>query len=217
MFEIFKNEAIAEFDLVADGPLLISSGIKNNIDPTLPNTTFLSGYIKNGERTFVIPGSTIKGIIRHHASESMNYLEENELFGSLKPQKGKISFFDAYADSKTVRTTIRYNTAINKVSQSAKTTTLNDMQIVEKGIFKAGFKIINFKPLELSMILHTLCDINLSMVRFGGRRSRGFGQLKVENFKIVLKNGYGQDFQPINPVEINSLNEAYQKYKCDRS
>ena len=89
MFEKLERVAIAEFDLIADGPVLVQSGKSNKINPTLPDSSFLRG-LYNGEETFVIPGSTIKGVIRSYVSDTLDPTKElgdneisqiNKLFG----------------------------------------------------------------------------------------------------------------------------------------
>ena len=71
MFEKIECTAYAEFDLCADGPVLISSGKSNKTNPTLPDNTFMTGFCgaEHKDEMYVIPGSTIKGVIRHHIDE----------------------------------------------------------------------------------------------------------------------------------------------------
>ena len=90
MFTRIDRKAIAEFDLCAVGPVIVGSGRSNELDPTLPDMTFLSG--NNGEEeTFVIPGSTIKGVIRHYIGKKINDSDAEEfLFGKLG-RKGRIA------------------------------------------------------------------------------------------------------------------------------
>lgn len=228
MFEKLERVAIAEFDLIADGPVLVQSGKSNKINPTLPDSSFLRGlYYK--EETLVIPGSTIKGVIRSYVSDFIDFSERfkenqtlqiNKLFGCIgkgeqKSMKSKISFHDAYAVPETVVTNIRYNTAINKFTQSAKQGTLNDLEIVEQGVFKAGFKLINFdnKFKELECILDALEDINTGLVRFGGRKSRGFGKMKIGEFKLRIFDGYNADLSVKNEQEFTSFESAVKYVK----
>ena len=84
MFKKLSNQAHAEFDLCADGPVLISSGKSNKTNPTLPDNTFITGYniIKESGETsrfenYLIPGSTIKGVIRHYINEQLMYSEKD--------------------------------------------------------------------------------------------------------------------------------------------
>ena len=70
--------------------------------------------------TLVIPGSTIKGVIRSRVHDINSSIVDG-LFGKAgdKPQKGKIGFHDAYAIPESVVTNIRYNTKIDNKLQSA--------------------------------------------------------------------------------------------------
>lgn len=232
MFDKLERVAIAEFDLIADGPVLVQGGKSNKTNPTLPDSSFLRG-LYNGEETLVIPGSTIKGVIRSYVSDTLDPTKElgdnelsqiNKLFGCIgegeqKSMKSKISFHDAYAVSETVVTNIRYNTAINKLTQSAKHRTLNDLEVVEQGVFKAGFKLVNFdnKLKELKYILDALKEVDTGLVRFGGRKSRGFGKMKIGEFSLKIFEGYNADLSVKNEKEFTSLESAYNYVKgCEK-
>ena len=217
MFEKLKNVAIAEFDLIADGPILVKSGKSTKTKPTLPDSFFLRG-LYNGEETLVIPGSTIKGVIRSYVSDTFDPEKkcgENKIpeiiklfgFGGKKGQKSMISFHDAYAVPETVVTNIRYNIAINKLTQSAKNTTLNDLEVVEQGIFKAGFRLINFDD-ELEWILNALKEVDTGLIRFGGRRSCGFGKMRIGDFCLKISEGYNADLSIKNEQEFTSFESA---------
>lgn len=210
MFEKYDNAAYAEFDLCAAGPVLVGSGQHNEIDVRLPDDTFLSG--SDGEKTaFIIPGSTIKGLIRNYIwkAKELSVSAENDLFGTVikKAHKSRISFYDAYADMDTVVSTIRYQTAINPILQNAKTGSLRNMQVVEKGVFNAGFRIINFNKQELSSISKALDAINKGTVRIGGKTSRGFGRMTINNFRMRIVQGFDDNLEPIVIKKYNSLDE----------
>lgn len=208
MFLKLKKEAVAYFDLCAAGPVIISGKNNNKTDFNLSDISFLNAVDENGKTIYVVPGSTIKGVIRHHIEDKYDK-DESELFGKEKDgaHKSKVSFFDAYADMDTIETRIRYNTAINNVSQSVKGVTLNNIQTIEKGTFKAGFKIVNFSYIELEKILESLLAINNREVFFGGRTSRGFGRMQVKNFSITINNGYKNNFEA-DTKKIDIIDEA---------
>ena len=128
-------------------------------------------------------------------------------FGGKKGQKSMISFHDAYAVPETVVTNIRYNIAINKLTQSAKNTTLNDLEVVEQGIFKAGFRLINFDD-ELEWILNALKEVDTGLIRFGGRRSCGFGKMRIGDFCLKISEGYNADLSIKNEQEFTSFESA---------
>lgn len=217
MFEKIERTAVAEFDLCAEGPVLVSSGYNSELDPRLPDNTFLTG--RDGkEITFVIPGSTIKGVIRNYVYKQIKNgaaVDEEELFGRIKgkAQKSKISFHDAYADMTTVVSRIRYSTAIDPILQSAMRGTLNNMQVVEKGVFKAGFKLVNYTNEELDIVIRALEAVNTKMIRFGGKTSRGFGVMKIENFKMETDEGFNEQLERKNVSVFASLEECVRG--CD--
>lgn len=216
MFEKVKCTACAEFDLAADGPVLVSEGGSNKPDPTRPDNTFMTGLlgIKHDKTAYVIPGSTIKGVLRHHMFDMMSDDKVDTIFGKIgaENQKSKIKFNDAYALMDTVITSVRHSTAIDPCMQSPKPRSLNDMEVVEKGIFKAGFIFNNFTGLEMEKLLLALHDINMGEVHFGGKVSRGFGKMNVENFHMKVNSGYDADLKPINEMIFDSLDAAAEYF-----
>lgn len=219
MFEKLECTACAEFDLIADGPVLVSASGSNKTDPTRPDNTFLTGLTghTHDKYAYVIPGSTIKGVIRHHMYDMMNDDEINTMFGKIGynngNQKGKIKFNDAYACMDTIHTAIRHNTAIDPCEQSAKPHSLRNMEVVEKGIFKASFNFKNYSSREMEKLILTLYDINTGEVRFGGQVSRGFGKMNVKNFYMKTNDGYDRELKPKNEMVFSSLNAAAEYFR----
>ena len=216
MFEKFEKTAVVEFDLCAAGPVVISSGKNNELDPRLPDMSFLSG--NDGNTTaFVIPGSTIKGVIRgfvyNEAKLKRTAVNEETLFGRAmgEARKSKISFHDAYADMSTTVSNIRHSTALDPILQSAKRGSLNNVQVVEKGTFKAGFKLINYSHDELEIIMRALSAVNDGRLRFGGRTSRGYGMMRVENFHMTIYNGFDENLNRKIEKEYSGLDEYIQE------
>ncbi len=213
MFEKIECTAYAEFDLCADGPVLISSGKSNKTNPTLPDNTFITGFCgaEHKDEIYVIPGSTIKGVIRHHIDEK----NARVIFGKIDggAQKSKIKFNDAYAVSETIVTTVRHSTAINPLNQSAKNGSLNNMEVVEKGAFKAGFIFRNYTATEMEKILLALYDVNEGSVRFGGKISRGFGKMRIENFSMKVNNGFDESLMPKNEIVFSSIEAAIKHFR----
>lgn len=219
MFEELKFTACAEFDLTADGPVLVSEGTSNKPDPTRPDNTFMMGLLgsKHDKTAYIIPGSTIKGVLRHHMFDVMSKDKVDRIFGKISKeskenQKSKIKFNDAYALMDTVITSVRHSTAIDPCTQSAKFGTLNNMEVVEKGIFKASFIFNNYTNIEMEKLLLALYDINAGEVRFGGKISRGFGKMNVENFYMKVNSGYDSDLKPINEMVFDSLETAAEYF-----
>lgn len=213
MFAKYGNIAIASFNLVVDGPVLVQSGKSNKIDPTLPDSSFVRG-IYEGKMTLVIPGSTIKGVIRSRVHDINSSIVDG-LFGKAgdKPQKGKVGFHDAYAIPESVVTNIRYNTKIDNKFQSAATGTLRTLEVAEQGVFDAGFRLINYEEAELKLILKALSDVDTGLVRFGGGKSRGFGMMKVKNFHINISEGFDKNLRVKNEKSFSTLDFALNSLK----
>lgn len=208
MFEKITRKVAAEFDLCAEGPVLIGSGENNEINPTLPDTTFLAG--KNGDtESFIVPGSSIKGVIRAGMFPEKNEQKEKEIFGAVQggAQKSRLKFHDAYADMSTVTSSLRNQTAIDPLTQGAKGGSLRNMQVVEKGAFKAGFEFLNYTDEEMKLLKNTLSKVNAGIVRFGASTSRGFGVMSIKNFKLVITKGFDENLNPIVEREYNSFEE----------
>ncbi|GAW32181.1 CRISPR-associated RAMP protein Csx7 [Carboxydocella sp. JDF658] len=63
MFKTLRNELILNYVLEPAGPLLIKSGKDNGLQPERPNMTVMTTYFQ-GKECPVIPGSSMKGVIR---------------------------------------------------------------------------------------------------------------------------------------------------------
>ncbi len=218
MFRALNRVASAEFTLSADGPVLVSAKESNKLNPTLPDSTFIRGrFNEQGAFTYLIPGSSIKGVIRSRYCDFRGQEVSEKLFGFInnrkkEVQKSKISFHDAYAEITTVSLTTRYSTAIDPSRQSAKGGSLNNLQAVEKGDFKAGFRCVNYTDDEMLTILKVLADINLGIVRFGGKKSRGFGMMHISEFKLTAMDGYTQNFEPVCEQKFYTIEEAQDHF-----
>ena len=199
-------QAQISYSLSPAGPVLVSSGSGNKMHPELPDNTFLMSW--DGERyAYVIPGSSIKGVMRHYLYRMFSDKKADNLFGTLG-SKSKISVSDAFADMDTVKTTVRHSTAINSVSQSAKNGSLNNMQAVVAGIFDGNIHLTDVKQEEIAVVLKAINAIENGEIHIGGKISRGFGRMKVKDFHITISEGYDENLQPIVTEDIHSLSDA---------
>lgn len=204
-------QVLLQFTLSPAGPVLVSSGSGNKLHPELPDNTFLMSY--DGEQdAFVIPGSSLKGVIRHYLYRiQQNDRQVDALFGFVEKKdakKSKISVSDAFADMKTAETTVRHSTALGSVSQSAKNGTLNNMQAVTNGAFAGNIRLKNVNKDEILMILNSLKAINRGEICVGGRISRGFGRMRITQFQMTASGGYDADLKPIIAGAFDSLDKA---------
>lgn len=68
MFSKLYNEAIIRLDMETVSPLFIKAAEDSSLDPTAADNTYLAFY-KDGELVPVIPGTSIKGVLRSSAEE----------------------------------------------------------------------------------------------------------------------------------------------------
>lgn len=204
-------QAQIQYTLSADGPILVSSGGGNKLHTELPDNTFLTG-MADGVETFVIPGSTLKGVIRHYFYQTISQNETSALLGNEPKEKpytkSKVAFSDAYVEMPSVKMTTRYSTALGGISQSAKHGSLNNMQTMIKGDFSGNIKLREVTYKELLTVLDALRAIDSGEIRIGGKRSRGFGKMKISCCKIIICSGYDDQLRPIKVGTFDSVTNA---------
>lgn len=204
-----KYDALINYTISPKGPVLISASTGNKLHPELPDRTFLTSR-ENGVETYVIPGSSLKGVIRNYLEKHFNQESTNALLGPLfhGGVKSKVSFFDLFADMNTVETTIRFSTMIGSVSQSASSGTLNQCEAVIKGNFNGSIRFRSVSEDEIVMVLTALTAMNNGEVCVGGKISRGFGRIFVSQFDMTITSGFNNDFSPNVVGKYTSIEEA---------
>lgn len=239
MFRYLSNEIIIEYTLETQSPLFIKSGKETELDPNLANNVCLKVY-KDGVLTPVMPGTSIKGVFRNRAERLLkgscdifnkacvNKPQETKgkkakelyqlscpackLFGSTV-LKSRVNFSDAYPEGE-YKIGTRTSVGIDRLTGAAKKGALFEMEYVEWSQFKGSLKITNFFNWQVKTIMQIFKDIDEGFVLFGGLTSRGFGRMKVNEFKVKIryydkskkKNGYNdKDFYIER--QINSLSE----------
>lgn len=70
MFKQLLNEAILDLAIAPNGPILIKAGESGGLDPTHPDMEFVR---TNGQ--VLIPGSSLKGVVRAHAERIVRSLQ----------------------------------------------------------------------------------------------------------------------------------------------
>lgn len=215
-----KNEVCGTFTISADGPLLIKSGASNKTDPALPDALFLTG--KDGDtETYVIPGSSLKGVIRHYLEDNRILKEDalKSLFGCHKGglQRGKLSLSDAYADMSTVHIVHRTNTAIGAVSQSTTHGSLNNTDTLDQGNFQCNFRIINPSGNDVCALLNALDAMNRHILFIGGRTSKGYGRISIKDFQMQVISGFTAEFKPNITAVYTNLVDAVAIYRKENA
>ena len=206
-FKKITSEISCSFTISPVGPVIIADSSSNRTNPEKSDACFLMSTV-DGKRVYVIPGSSIKGVVRSYASDYLSQQDIEILFGRVKPKpplKSKISFSDAFADMSTVKTDIRYSTAINPIGQSAKNGSLNSVEAVVKGDFYGGFRLKNANEKEFLYIIKAINALDKGEICIGGRKSRGFGTVSIKDFRLVVSNGFDIYLKPVISAEYNEL------------
>jgi len=71
----------------------------------------------------------------------------------------------------------------------------------------------NYTAAEMEKILLALYDVNEGAVRFGGKVSRGFGKMRIENFSMKVNNGFDGSLMPKNEIVFNSIETAIDHFR----
>ena len=214
--KILNQEICGAFTISADGPLLIKSGASNKTDPALPDALFLTG--KDGDSdAYVIPGSSLKGVIRHYLEENhiISENDANSLFGPRRGGllRGRLSVSDAYADMATVHMIHRTNTALGGVSQSVTRGSLNNTDTLDRGDFRCSFRIINPSGTDVLSLLNALDAMNRHILFIGGRTSKGYGRVSIRDFQMQVIDGFTTAFEPKITAVYSDLTEAAGHYR----
>ena len=216
--KVFTREVCGACTLCADGPLLIRSGASTKNDPALPDAVFLTGA-DGGRTAYVIPGSSLKGVIRHYLEDNgiLTANEAGSLFGTLADEahrtlRGRLSLSDAYADMTTVRTIYRTNTAIVSVSQGVKTGSLNNTETLDRGKFRFSFRIVNFSGHDVFALLTALDAMHRHILFIGGRAGKGYGRVSVTDFSMRTVCGFKPDLTPDITAVYSDLKTALSDF-----
>lgn len=207
-FEKIICEAYGSFTISADGPMIIRSTVNTKLTPENADAIFIESAVDEKNNAFLIPGSSIKGVVRHYLTNDYNKKEIEKLFGGISPaEKSKISFSDAFADMSTIKTSMRYQTKIDSISQGASNGSLNSILAVTQGDFKCDYRIRNFSADELELFIRAIKAFDSGELCIGGRISRGYGMVRIKDFNIVLSNGYNENLEPKIILESKNISE----------
>lgn len=208
-FEKIICEAYGSFTISADGPMIIRSTVNTKLTPENADAIFIESAVDEKNNAYLIPGSSIKGVVRHYLTNSYNDDVIENLFGKVKngALKSKISFSDAFADMSTIKTSMRYQTKIDAISQGASKGSLNSILAVTQGDFKCDYRIRNFSVDELELFIKAIKAFDSGEICIGGRISRGYGMVRIKDFNIVISNGYNDNLEPKIILEAKNISE----------
>ncbi|MEJ2248894.1 MAG: RAMP superfamily CRISPR-associated protein [Candidatus Lokiarchaeota archaeon] len=189
-----SNKIFINGILTLQSPITIGSGDDNFTDNDL---------IRNGLNEVIIPGTSIAGTIRSYLSYIYEDKYESfirEMFGFQEGKKGcqsNLIFYDSEPFSNDYNISIRDGIKIgtkenNYIFKNTQERGKYDYEIIESGArfhFKLEVNLWQSQREELSK-LENLLYIILNILkngelRFGGKTTRGFGKVKLNNIKIL--------------------------------
>lgn len=140
-----------------------------------------------------------------------------KVFGNLG-LKGRIQFKDAFIEDNKYKLGMRTNVGIDRITGAAVKGALFDPEVLEEGTFKCTIKIENYFKWQLKLILYVLGEINAGYVTFGASTSRGFGNMKFKNFKIISKEFgmVGDNFYIKKELNWDELNKNLKDVKINK-
>lgn len=232
MFEKLENRVLLHYEITTISDLHI--GGHSTIEPAEVDNP----VIKNSEGSPIIPGSSLKGVLRTEAERLLRGLGVNEvcdifdrakiggcnecpvckLFGG-KDLAASIRFKDCITSQK--KTFIRDGVAIDRQKRKAKKSGKFDFEVVPKGTLFSGKLTIENTRLEekkyakLGAILSLFDFFNSCSGSLGHATSRGFGEveLQVKKFSIIsaedyLKGNYKGDIYSKGEAKYETMNKS---------
>ncbi|MHB8032475.1 CRISPR-associated RAMP protein [Clostridium botulinum] len=140
-----------------------------------------------------------------------------KMFGNLG-LKSRVQFKDAFIEDDNYKLGRRTNVGIDRITGAAVSGALFDPEVLEEGTFKCTIKIENYFKWQLKLILYVLEEINAGYVTFGASTSRGFGNMKFDNFRIISKEfGMSEDkFYSEKEFDLDQLKEALENVSINK-
>lgn len=211
MNKILKRIYI-KVEMVLKSPLCISNGSTLVTD---------NDVIKDFDGNPFIPGTSIAGTLR--AYSSFKEQDENNPFGFSKEDEGKMSsiiFYDAFFD-KEVKTIIRDGIELDE-GKITKDTRKFDIEAIETGAkteLRIEVIIREYDDEEkiLEILKYALVGLKKGDIRFGMKKNRGFGEVKVKNiYKEEFTNENGKEWLNFNwnnmKTKLNLDDKVESKY-----
>jgi len=211
------NEAILEFTIKPEGPILIKAS-DTGADPTRPDMEFVRTW-RAGERVVYLPGSSLKGVIRSHCERIVRTINSR---GSCNPVDDKSACskrFDQSDSGTKVHTgscficqmfgntvlagRVRTADAYPRDAAAVRTEERNgvaidrifgsvavgpfQMEVVTSGEFITRLAIRNFTIAQLGLLALALRDLKLGRVGVGFGKSRGLGHVSAHFDRLSLR------------------------------
>lgn len=110
---------------------------------------------------------------------------------------GRLCCSDAFpVEGKPLKLNVRNHVAINRITGASQGTALFNPEAVEEGTFGVEISLTNFALWQLKLLGLLLQDLDEGYILLGGSTTRGYGRVRVENARIVLR-----DYRHIPPGE----------------
>jgi CRISPR/Cas system CSM-associated protein Csm3 (group 7 of RAMP superfamily) len=217
MHKRLLNEAILDFTIVPEGPILVKAG-ETGADPTRPDMEFVRTW-RNGEQVVYLPGPSLKGVIRSHCERivrtigkgrSCNPVVKGKSCGDKfkqddpgpKVHAGSCFICQMFGNTVLagrVRTKDAYPVDAEKVRTEERNGVAIDrvfgsvavgpfqMEVVTSGKFETQIAIRNFTVAQLGLLALALRDLKLGRVGVGFGKSRGLGHVTAHFDRLVIR------------------------------
>ncbi len=217
MFDTMLNHALLSFRLRPAGPVLIRRGghgtdpsrpdlewvrTSTNGQETvyLPGSS-LKGVIRaHAERLLRGMARRVCDPFDHHgacqktggdgAETYSSLCAACRTFGSLSVA-GRVRIGDALPVPQqfaaTNRTEVRHGVALSRDKQDPVRGALFDLEAVTEGAFQVRVLAENYETWQLGLVLQVLDDLHAGLIQIGSGKSRGFGDVTVEDLSADLR------------------------------
>ena len=180
----FRNRIYYKIELTADSSLTIGSG----------NDVFTDhDVIVDNSGSPFIPATGIDGALRAYISNAFGDDSAIDIFGKIAKNKTEINVetklrvYDALCDSPDDQVYITTRDCVKLQNKVAVKGAKFDLQTVEKGTrFTSYIELLNDDCAD--KIENALSAIDLGMIRFGAKTTRGFGKMRLTAYKRCISN-----------------------------
>lgn len=123
------------------------------------------------------------GHYRYYASDPLT-----QIFGQTY-LAGRLRCADAFpVEGRPLQLNERNHVAINRITGATQGTALFNPEVVEEGTFATEVSLTNFAVWHLKLLGGLLQDLDEGYILLGGSTTRGYGRVRVENVRVVLRD-----------------------------
>ncbi|MGN0916175.1 MAG: RAMP superfamily CRISPR-associated protein [Succinivibrio sp.] len=216
-----------ELPLVSNGPILV--GGANSKDSEVDMVCLMTPVLKSNTEGYIykytIPGSSLRGVIRHRIHYILTALDRdkenddelNSIFGTVSGSKGcsgHIKCFDTYLD--VDKTQHVQHVAIDRFTGGAIDGALFDeAPIWEKGLLlNTKIEFADLTAFQVALLMHALLDICQGDAPIGGGTNRGNGFLRLKDLDkgiiTALKNVKAQISHGKEVLDVQNTEQLNQ-------